>query len=146
MGDYVFLIIAILLSVFGALNQNKKRNSQENEREEPHPGNVQNDPFLNFELLEVEDEEQVYERKVRDEAKRAEFLRSVEAEKQKASQPTRFRTTLPDRPKKKVIKPTLKVLDLEEAAVVREEGGDSYLEDFSLRKAVIYSEILRPKY
>lgn len=145
MEDYIFLIIAILLSIFGALNQNKKKAIRQNEPENPQARDVSNDPFLNFELMEVEDEEEAYERKARDEAKRVDFMRSVEAKKEQASRSTLSRSSLPDRPKKKVIKPALKVIELEEPAVVAEEGG-SYLEDFSLRKAVIYSEILKPKF
>lgn len=145
MEDYIFLIIAILLSIFGALNQNKKKAVQQNLPDEPRPREADSDPFLNFELMDVEDEEEAYERKARDEARRTEFLRSVEAKKEQASRSTLSKTTLPERPKKKIIKPTLKVIELEEPAFVAEERG-SYLEDFSLRKAVIYSEILSPKY
>ncbi|MGE5393587.1 MAG: hypothetical protein ACM3P1_02530 [Candidatus Saccharibacteria bacterium] len=145
MEDYIFLFIAILLSIFGALNQNKKKGRQENASDEPRPRDARSNPFLNFELMDVEDEEEAYERKARDEAKRTEFLRSVEAEKEKASHQTRFSTTLPDRPKRKVIKPALKVIETEEPSTSTVESV-SYLEDFSLRKAVIYSEILHPKY
>lgn len=146
MEDYIFLFIAILLSIFGALNQNKKKKMQENMEQQPQPRNVRSDPFLDFELMEVEDEEEAYERKVRDDAKRAEFQRSVEVQKEKASQQTRFRSTLPDRPKRKVVKPALKVIETEQPTVSAQEESGSYLEDFSLRKAVIYSEILQPKY
>jgi hypothetical protein len=145
MEDYIFLFIAILLSIFGALNQNKKKAAQGNVPEEPRHRTPRTDPFLDFELMEVEDEEDAYERKVRDDAKRADFLRSVEEKKEQASHSTLSKSTLPDRPKKKVIKPALKVIETEEPAVATTEGG-GLLEDFSLRKAVIYSEILKRKY
>lgn len=145
MEDYIFLIIAILLSIFGALNQNKKKAVQQNMPDEPRPRDVDSDPFLDFELMDVEDEEEAYERKARETAARQDYLRSVEAKKAQAYRPSQFTSTLPDRPKKKVIRPTLKVIEMEEPAITAEDSG-SYLEDFSLRKAVIYSEILRPKY
>lgn len=145
MEDYIFLFIAILLSIFGALNQNKKKAIRENQPEELRHRDPRTDPFLDFELMDVEDEEEAYEKKARDDAKRADFLRSVEAKKEQASHSTLSRSTLPDRPKKKVIKPALKVIETEEPALAATEGA-SLLEDFSLRKAVIYSEILQPKY
>lgn len=146
MEDYIFLIIAILLSIFGALNQNKKKAVQQDLPDEPRPRDVQSDPFLNFELMDVEDEEDAYERKARDEARRTEFLRSVEAKKEQASRSTLSKSTLPERPKKKIIKPSLKVIELEEQPTIATEERGSYLEDFSLRRAVIYSEILKRKY
>lgn len=150
MEDYIFLFIAILLSIFGAINQNKKKGIQQSEPEEPQVRDAHRNPFLNFELMDVEDEEDAYERKARDDAKRADFLRRVEEKKEQASrstlsQSTLSSSTLPDRPKKKVIKPAMKVIETEESTTVTGEGT-SYFEDFSLRKAIIYSEILQPKY
>ena len=147
MEDYIFLIMAILLSIFGALKQNKKKDVQENVAMEPRTRDVRTDPFLDFELMEVEDEEEAYERKARETAAREDYQRIVEEKKAHAYQPSQFKSSLPDRPKKKVIKPAMKVIELEQpSAVTATEDGTGYLEDFSLRKAVIYSEILKRKY
>lgn len=147
MEDYIFLFIAILLSIFGALNQNKKKRMQEDAPDEPRHRVSPADPFLNFELMDVEDEEEAYERKAREKADREDYLRSVEAKKAQTYQPSQWTTSLPDRPKKKVIKPALKVIELDQpAAVTEQDTSTGILEDFSLRKAVIYAEILKRKY
>jgi len=55
-----------------------------------------------------------------------------------------FKSTLPDRPKHELLKTTWK--HKEEDEIIEEEESINYLEDFSLRKAVIYSEIMNRKY
>lgn len=194
MEDYIFLIIAVLISLFGALNKNKKKQGEESQEGQPSPRVSRTDPFLNFEMADMEDEEQTaparkvqeaqaqrdrkvnpflniemmgledeeeeYERKRKEEqarrareiqergineATRTTFQRSREGAKDKIFYPTRFRSTLPDRPKKAVIKPQVGIKQEEETPVDQTERG-SYLEDFSLRKAVIYSTILERKY
>ena len=193
MEDYIFLIIAILISLFGAFTKNKKKPGAENPEEQTLVRNRRNDPFtdfemadmeeeeqvdtprvrdaqakrgregnpfLNFDMMDVEDEEKEYERKLKEEqarrareiqarqineALRPSFQSSREARKENVFHPTRFRSTLPDRPKKAVIRPQVSIKVEEEAPVETLERG-SYLEDFSLRKAIIYSTILERKY
>ncbi|HET6559599.1 MAG TPA: hypothetical protein VFG54_19905 [Prolixibacteraceae bacterium] len=193
MEDYIFLIIAVLISIFGALNQNRKKRLAENQEEQPLSPNPHADPFLdfemedledeeqvparkvqeaqakrarkvnpflNFEMMDVEDEEEEYERKLKEEqarrarevqarqineATRTTFQSNWEARKAKAFESTRFRSTLPDRPKRAGMKPQ-NILKEEEEASVGQTERSSYLEDFSLRKAVIYSTILERKY
>lgn len=193
MEDYIFLIIAVLISIFGALNKNKKKPGAESLEEHPLSRNPHADPFLdfemadmdeeeqaqarkvqeaqakrdrkvnpflNFEMMGMEDEEEEYERKRKEEqarrereiqarqvneATRTRFQSNWEARKAKAYEPTRFRSTLPDRPKRPVTKSQIRLKEEEEALVEQTERSN-YLEDFSLRKAVIYSTILERKY
>ena len=196
MEDYIFLIIAIVISIFGALSKTKKRAREENLEEPPMPRNSRTDPFLNFEMMDmdheeqeqeqarkakeaqdrrnrevhtflnvdmmdVEDEEEVHARKVKEEQARRDkeakarqmneaFARTDrhrigEARKDNVYHPTRFRSTLPDRPKRTVFKPPVKLEEQEIVDVELPERG-SYLEDFSIRKAIIYSSILERKY
>lgn len=194
MEDYIFLIVAILLSIFGAINKNKKKAGAEDQAEQPMPHRSKTDPFenfemtdleteeqeqarrvrelqarrdgkgnpfLNFEMMDVEDEEEEYARRQKEEQDRrarearirqmneayasAERHRNRESARDNVYQPTRYKSTLPDRPKKAVIKPQIKLEEQEPADAQTRERG-SYLEDFSLRKAVIYSTILERKY
>lgn len=193
MEDYIFLIIAILISLFGALNKKKKAGAdsledqppvrssrtdpflnfemadmEEEEQEAAPARKVQEaqaksdrrvNPFLNFEMMGMEDEEEEYERKRKEEqvrrereiqarqvneALRAKLQGRRETEKDTIFHPNRFKSTLPDRPKKESLRSQIRVME-EEATVEPQERG-SYLEDFSLRKAIIYSTILERKF
>lgn len=193
MEDYIFLIIAVLISIFGALNQKRKKNAAEDQEEQPLSRNPHADPFLdfemadmdeeeqvqarkvqeaqakrdrqanpflNFEMMGVEDEEEEYERKLKEEqarrareikarelneASRTTFQSNWEVRREKAFQSTRFKSTLPDRPKRAGIKPQITLKEEEETSLEQQERS-SYLENFSLRQAVIYSTILERKY
>lgn len=193
MEDYIFLIIAILISLFGALNKNKKKAGADALEDQPAARPSRTDPFVNFEMADMEDEEQApvrkvqeapaksdrrvnpflnfemmgmedeeeeYERKRKEEqarrereikergineATRTSLQNSRERAKDKIFHPTRFQSTLPDRPKKVAIKPQIRLKE-EQQAMEEQSDRSSYLEDFSLRKAVIYSIILERKY
>ena len=145
MEDYIFLIIAVLLSIFGALNQNKKKKAQEDMQKEPKPRNSYSDPFLNFELMEVEDEEEEYERKRKKAAAKVEYKKSYEANKDMVFHAPKFKSTLPERQIKESLRPQVNLKQEEKTIPLVSEGTD-LLEDFSLRKAIIYAEILKPKY
>lgn len=192
MEDYIFLIVAILISVFGALNQKRKKDAAEDPEEHPLLRNAHADPFLDFEMADIDDEEQAkarrvreaqakrardvnpflnfemmgmedeeeeYERKLKEEqarrareikareineATRTTFQSNWEARRDKAFQATRFKSTLPERPKRESIK--AQNLKEEEETLLEQPERSSYLEDFSLRQAVIYSTILERKY
>jgi len=139
MEDYIFLIIAIVLSIFGAINQNKKKKFNENpfpeKKEEPR--NHFMDQLLGSDFL---DEPEV---------KKPQSVRinpvpvKVGAEASEKFYHQVFKSTLPDRPKHELIQTTRKQKEEEIGEV--EESID-YLEDFSLRKAFVYSEIMNRKY
>ena len=73
------------------------------------------------------------------------FTSSEDTRKGLNYQLPKFRSTLPDRPKLTTIMPSKRLREEEEPAAEPEETI-SYLEDFSLRKAVIYSQILERKF
>jgi len=145
MEDYIFLIIAIVLSIFGAINQNKKKKIEDNPftEVEEKPRNSFMDQLLGGDFLkepEVRNAPPVLKKPIQVavppkstiDIPRGKFYHQV------------FKSTLPDRPKHEMLKTTWK--QKEEEEVIEGEESINYLEDFSLRKAVIYSEIMNRKY
>ena len=147
MEDYIFLIIAIVLSIFGAINQNKKKKVQDNPFTEADekPRNSFMDQLLGADFL---NEPQVKK------------VQPVRIKPEKANVPTKstfdtsggkfyhyeFKSTLPDRPRHEMIKTQWKPKEKEEDEPAEVEESVNYLEDFSLRKAFVYSEIMNRKY
>lgn len=149
MDDYFFLIIAIALSIFGAINQNKKKKQTENPFEEADakPRNFFMDQLLGKDFLDVPEPE----------VKKVTPIRvnpaptKVAVTKSSSNVQTggnfhlqRFKSTLPDRPKHATISTTKKIK--EEIEIAETEETIDYLEDFSLRKAFVYSQILEQKF
>ena len=145
MEDYIFLIIAIVLSIFGAINQNKKKKIEDNPftEVEEKPRNSFMDQLLGADFLkepEIRSAPAVLKKPIKvavppkstTDIPRGKFYHQV------------FKSTLPDRPKHEMLKTTWK--QKEEEEVIEGEESINYLEDFSLRKAVIYSEIMNRKY
>jgi hypothetical protein len=145
MEDYIFLIVAIVLSIFGAINQNKKKKAEVNPfvegADEPRHGFMDqlfDRDFLDEPVVKKAPKVQVNPTQANIAAKS-----TSEIPRSKFYHQT-FKSTLPDRPKHDVIQTSRKLK--EEEVVVEEDESVNYLEDFSLRKAFIYSEILNRKY
>jgi hypothetical protein len=147
MEDYIFLIIAVALSIFGAINQNKKKkNLQDQPAGKPdRPGNSFMDHFLADSFLDEKPQEVKPKVMVRRELKKEPMPVPMTVQRS-GPYKTSFVSSLPDR-SKKPLQPTLKkqMVELIDTEAENEETTD-YLEDFSLRKAFIYSEILQRKY
>ena len=144
MEDYIFLIIAVVLSIFGAINQNRKKKAAENLPEEEvdmKPRNFFMDQILGEDFLEETEEVRTPPVKVKPITLKK---NKSDIEIGKNYQLTRFKSTLPDRPKRETILTMQKQPEVEE--IGGEEESISYLEDFSLRKAFVYSEIMSRKY
>lgn len=147
MDDYIFLLIAIALSIFGAINQKKKKTSLADplSEKDAKPRNFFMDQLLGEDFLSAEPVEEKPMVTARPEMKREPMVIPMTHEKTGLYHTT-FASTLPDR-KKKPIQVNLKKQTVELTATEDEdEETTSYLEDFSLRKAFIYSEILQRKY
>lgn len=144
MEDYIFILIAIVLSIFGAMNKKKKmaRMQEEEETYDHQPSffeHVFDDPVF------------------RDEPKPKPKPQPVVVEQPKTVTPPKMKV-------EKIERPTLRPTTLKKSeigdAIHRskitsspitgesepEVEKDSMLNDFSLRKAVIYAEILNRKY
>jgi len=145
MEDYIFLIIAIVLSIFGAINQNKKKKIEVNpfpEAEET-PRNSFMDQLLGADFLNEPEVKKTPPVRIKPMKVNVATKSSVEIPREKFYHQV-FKSTLPDRPKHEVIHTTWK--QKEEEEIVEGEEPIGYLEDFTLRKAFIYSEIMNRKY
>jgi hypothetical protein len=147
MEDYIFLLIAIALSIFGAINQNKKKKDAENPLSEKKSSarNFLMDQLLGQDFLAEPIAEAKPQVVVKPKLKKEPLLQSTPVQP-KGLYHSKFVSTLPDR-SKKPLQPSLRKSIVE--PVEQEADYDespSYLEDFSLRKAFIYSEILQRKY
>jgi len=146
MEDYIFLIIAVALSIFGAINQNKKKNPVDPLSEKAaNPRNFFMDQLLGEDFLNGSPVEIKPIVKARTEMKRELLTNPMSLEKSGLYH-TAFASTLPDRTKKP-LQSSMKKQTVELTVMEEEyEERTDYLEDFSLRKAFIYSEILQRKY
>ncbi len=145
MEDYIFLIIAIVLSIFGAINQNKKKKIQDNPfiEADEKPRNSFMDQLLGADFLNDPQVKKVQPVRIKPEKADVLTKSTIDIPRGKFYH-YGFKSTLPDRPKHEMIKTTWKHKEEEESVDVEEPTN--YLEDFSLRKAFIYSEIMNRKY
>ncbi len=150
MEDYIFLIIAVALSIYAAINKNKKNKEApipiEEGEEELQENNARNffmDQLLGEDFLEEPKVKKPKPVKVPRVPVRAEFKSGLDMNK-KGLFRSRIVSTLPERAKRpSVSSMSIQPEEVEEDLMI--ETG-SYLDDFSLRKAVIYSQILERKY
>lgn len=144
MEDYIFLIIAIVLSIFGVINQSKKKNIAANriieEKEEPRNQFMDefDDDFLNEPEVTIAPPVQKKPIQVNVANKS-----TIDIPRGKFYHQS-FKSTLPDRPKHERLQTTWK--QKEDDEIGEADESMNYLEDFSLRKAFVYSEILNRKY
>lgn len=145
MEDYIFLIIAIVLSIFGAINQNRKKKIEDNPFTEvaEKPRNRFMDQLLGNDFLNEPEVRKVTPIKIKPVAVNVAAKSTIDIPRGKFYHQT-FKSTLPDRPKHEMIRTTWKQKDNEEYDEINESMN--YLEDFSLRKAFIYSEIMNQKF
>jgi len=148
MEDYIFLIVAIVLSIFGAINKKKKIAGQANPLEEK-PQRSKNfflEQLLGEDFLEPTPEA------VQPVVQEKPIVRIQKLAKDKIPvRPTglyheSFISTLPGQKKKQ--EPLLQTKPQEKEPEIDNEEVETtdYFGDFSLRKAFVYSEILHPKY
>ena len=146
MDDYIFLIIAIALSIFGAINQSKKKKAMDDPAEQAaRPRNSFLDQFLGEDFLaepKVEIQPKVLVKPV---LKKEPLVMPTPAAKSGLYH-TSFVSTLPERSKKPLQPSTRKSLVEPAKPDPEEEETPGYLDDFSLRKAFVYSEIMQRKY
>ncbi len=147
MEDYIFLLIAVALSIFGAINQNKKKKAAEDPLSEKK-SNARNffmDQLLGQDFL-AEPIALVKPQVVAKPKLKKEPLVNPMPLQPTGLYHARFVSTLPDR-SKKPLQPSLRKTTIEPAEPESDlDDSQGYLEDFSLRKAFVYSEILQRKY
>lgn len=144
MEDYIFILIAIVLSIFGAINQNKKKRMEQMTDDEPEHGSSFFDEIFDDPMFREEPKPQpvrepivvkrppiVPEKKIPAPHLQRQPLRSTLVKK----------TEIGDAIDKNKI-----ASSLTQTETVDQSDRASILSDFSLRKAVIYAEILERKY
>jgi hypothetical protein len=147
MEDYIFLIIAILLSIFGAINKNKKKKAAEMPAEttEEHSGNYLLDELFGDDFMEEKPTPEVKPAPAKQATPEPKIWKEPQIVRHAYShQP--FKSTLPARAKRQSISTTKK--PAEEPIIEPDQPtlAGNFTEGFSLRKAVIYSTILERKY
>jgi hypothetical protein len=145
MEDYIFLIIAVVISIFAAIKKNKKKEpivTAVAEKEE-EPENYLLDKLFNLDF--PEDEEEQVPVRIRPVVKR-ETLIPPAPMRIPENYRSPYKSTLPDR-SGQAIQSSLKKETVPDEDIKVETGESvGYLKDFSLRKAFVYSEIMNPKY
>jgi hypothetical protein len=148
MEDYIFLIVAVALSIYAAINKNKKNKEaplleEEEELEENNARNFFMDQLLGEDFLEEPIVKKPKPVKIAQIPARPEFKSGLDMNK-KGLFKSRYVSTLPERIKRPSVS-SMNIQPEEDEDNLMEETGN-YLDDFSLRKAVIYSQILERKY
>jgi hypothetical protein len=146
MDDYIFLIIAIALSIFGAINQSKKKKAMDESPEKGvNPRNFFLDQLLGEDFLAEPKEEVKPAVLIKPVLKKEPLVNPMTVQKSGLYH-TSFVSSLPDRSKTPIQPTTRKPLIETVEPESEEEEMTSYLEGFSLRKAFVYSEIMQRKY
>jgi len=133
MEDYIFILIAVLLSVFGAMNRKKKQGQlpvEEKDATTVHRPSVFEqlfeDPLFREEKPQVKPPEMKTTSPLNVDRPFRKPSASAPAPSARAREPQTVDDDIPDHPPRRQIHPLMN--------------------DFSLKKAVVYSEILQRKY
>lgn len=145
MDDYIFLIIAVVISIFAAIKKSKKKEEIPLPGEVKRPRNFLLDQLLGEDFLAESNEEFEDPMSIQPVLKKEPLVVAPEIRTSKLMRKGSS-LSLPKRTSRGIqlsVKPkNLSGFELE----TEEEESDGSYEGFSLRKAVIYSEILNPKY
>ena len=153
MEDIIFLIIAVAISIFAAINKSRKAQmadqlpDEQQKEEAVKRRNRFMDQLLGEDFMEEKKETEAPPKRVQPAPRPVRVATKISQNIQTGLnyQLPKFKSTLPDRPKHKTVSVTPRYKE-EEAIMVEGDETSSYLEEFSLRKAVVYSIILEQKY
>lgn len=162
MEDYIFIIIAIVLSILGAVNKSKKKKMQQMENDETNERQSSIfDQFFDEPMFEEPKPEPVFSetqpiKMEHEEMKPPEELKAPKMERPSLSRlerPKLERTPLTrlERTPLRTMKqnePPKKKMTIEEKEEDKpiSKSYSSIMDGFSLKKAVVYSEIMNRKY
>ncbi|MBK5194297.1 MAG: hypothetical protein JJE07_14075 [Flavobacteriaceae bacterium] len=147
MDDYIFLIIAVVISIFAAINKKMKKTSEDNPAVEKaeRPRNFFMDQLLGEDFLGEDEEEVDSPARLQAITENVNELRTPEI-KPSGKYQMGFKSTLPEIPKRSFQSKLMNQMTDELEAESDTDDSPGYLADFSLRKAFVYSEILNRKY
>jgi len=146
MEDYIFLIIAVVISIFAAIKKNKKKEivvSTVIEKKEEEPESNFMDRL--FDLDFPDDEEKQIQPEIVPVLKK-EPLTAPAPMQTHLNYQSPFKSYLPDQSGRNIQSSLKKEIVMKNDDVTETDETSGYLEDFSLRKAFVYSEIMNPKY
>jgi hypothetical protein len=145
MEDYIFLIIAVVISIFAAIKKNKRKaeNVTPIPEKEEEPDNFLLDRLFNLDFP-LEEEDHIPAKKVVVPEK--EPMVASTPMKSQLNYQSPFKSFLPDRSGRITRSSLKKEVELKEEDFEETEEQAGYMEDFTLRKAFVYSEIMNPKY
>lgn len=151
MEDYIFIIIAIVLSIFGAINKKKKEDARAAEQGSSHgEKSVFSDVFDDEFFSPVKPAANTVPPPVVKPApkpkEKMQAPRKMEAPARLQRQPLKreFLKHSYNRPERKIEQ--LEIVKLGDHSPTTTKKTHSVLDGFSLKKAVIYSEILQRKF
>lgn len=145
MDDYIFLIIAVVISIFAAIKKNKKKVADVPlEKKVEKPRNFIMDQLLGDDFLADSDDEVDFPEWPEPEIRKQPLV-AIMPEESKLPEPQIFQSHLPKRQSSNIQLSVKKTVP-EEVDEIETEDIPGYLEDFSLRKAFVYSEIMTPKF
>jgi hypothetical protein len=150
MDDVIIIILTLVLTVVAAINQSKKRKQQA-------PAETGEEPDIWEEILQTGKQKPepasqrepvtVNERPTQRQAKEMNARREVPSWNTKTiKKPASIFNHENEGGRNEDILRSSQIRQASDAATSKEGSGESILEDFTLRKAVIYSEIINPKY
>ena len=136
MEDYIFILIAIVLSIIGAVNKNKKKQAAQNNPDFVEP---EREPSIFDQIFE----DPVFSEEPVRKAPKPEVVVKKRVSREPLKPTVMTRTEIGDAIKTSI---GTDLKDEEKEQQEEETTRESILSDFSLRKAVIFSEILERKY
>lgn len=150
MDDVIIIILTLVLTVVAAINQSKKRKQQA-------PTETGEEPDIWEEILQTGKQKPVpssqsepvtvNEKPKPRQATEMDRLREVPSWKTKTiKKPASIFNYENESGRNEDILRSGQIRQASDASISQEDSGESVLEDFTLRKAVIYAEIINPKY
>lgn len=150
MDDVIVIILTLVLTVVAAINQSKKRKQQA-------PSETSEEPDIWEEILQTgkhkpvpaNQSEPVIVKEYPKPHRPAEKVRTIETSSRKTKtmeKPSAVFNFENEGGRNEDVLRASQIGLQSDTANTQEGSGESVLEDFSLRKAVIYAEIINPKY
>lgn len=145
MEDYIFLLLAVGLSIYTAISKKKKKPEEiaSEQEEEESSRNFLMDQILGDDFLsDFESKPKEYKQP---EVVRREPMVAKSMKSQLTGYESKFTSSLPERKSASTIREEKSIADKENFEN-EQESEESIISDFSLKKAFVYSEIMNPKY
>jgi hypothetical protein len=151
MDDVIIIILTLVLTVVAAINQSKKRKQQAPAETGEEPADIWEEILQTGKQKPVpaNQGEPVILKEYPKPRRAAEKARTYEVSSRKTKtldKPASIFNYENEGGRNEDILRSGQIRQSSDASISQEDSGESVLEDFTLRKAVIYAEIINPKY